>query len=167
MKKITTHSKLQTQKIAKELASFIAENSKKNRKTNPPFPVFLSPFNSKASALVIALKGNLGAGKTTFIQGFLRGLGVKFKITSPTFVIIKNYQLPITNYRSAYHIDCYRIKNHKEILDLGFKEIISNPQNIVLIEWPERIAKVLPKKRISILFKYGDKENKRELYIKH
>lgn len=120
-------------------------------------------------ALVVTLKGNLGAGKTTFVQGFLRGLGIRKKITSPTFVLIKTYNLrPTTNnkYKRVYHLDAYRIKSAKEISELGFKEIISNPKNIVLIEWPERISKILPKQKIQINFKHGKKENERLSAIK-
>ena len=95
----------------------------------------------KKNALILALSGNLGSGKTTFIQGFLRAAGIRRKITSPTFVLIKNYKIQTENYKRVYHIDCYRIKKSKELLDLGLKEILNNPENIVLIEWPERIKK--------------------------
>lgn len=112
-------------------------------------------------ALIIALSGDLGAGKTTFVQGFLRAAGIKSKITSPTFVLIKNYKLRTTNYNLIYHIDCYRIHKPKELISLGFKEIIKNPKNIILIEWPERIKKYLPKNIIKVKFKHGKKENER------
>jgi len=79
-------------------------------------------------AFVLGLKGGLGGGKTTFLQGFARGLGIKEKITSPTFIIMKKFS-------NFYHFDCYRIRKPKELLDLGFKEIISNPRNIVAIEF--------------------------------
>ncbi|GAH10373.1 unnamed protein product [marine sediment metagenome] len=70
------------------------------------------------------------------MQGFSKGLGIKEKILSPTFVIMKKFQVPgkkIVHW--FYHIDCYRIRKPKELSDLGFKEIISNPKNIVAIEW--------------------------------
>lgn len=164
MIKLKTISSIQTKKIAKELAQTLR----------------LAPADAKAMAgkqeiikqklfkhaLMITLKGNLGAGKTTFVQGFLRGLGVRKKITSPTFVLMKTYNLRLTTYNKAIHIDCYRIKSAKEILDLDWKEIISNPKNIVLIEWPERISKILPKQKIQINFKHGKKENERLVVIK-
>lgn len=121
-------------------------------------------FRAKG-AVVLTLRGNLGSGKTTFTQGFLKGLGIKKKITSPTFVIQKNYKLKAKGYKLAYHIDCYRIKKSQELLILGIKEIFDNPKNIVLIEWPERISGILPKERIRINFKYGKKENERKVVI--
>jgi len=117
------------------------------------------------SALIVALTGELGSGKTTFIQGFLRALGVKKKIISPTFVLIKNYKLKIENYQYAYHIDCYRVKKSSEFLKLGLREILSSPQNIVLIEWAEKIKKILPKNIIWLKFKHGSKENERKISI--
>jgi tRNA threonylcarbamoyladenosine biosynthesis protein TsaE len=115
-------------------------------------------------ALVFGLKGNLGAGKTTFIQGFAKGLGIKNKITSPTFIIMNRFDIKKGKFRSFYHFDCYRIEKVKEIDNLGFKEIISNPKNIVCIEWPEKIKKVLPKDIIYINFK-NVSEEQREITI--
>ena len=138
---------------------------KKNIKTNSrretqlagaAFGVFLAKHSLSAPhAQVVALKGELGAGKTTFAQGVAKGLGVKEKILSPTFVIIKSYKIRNTKYKiqNLYHVDCYRIKNEQDLLALGWDKIVSDPQNLVLIEWPERIRKVLPKNTISISFK--------------
>ena len=151
---------------SRETKKFAAEMAREILKTK---------FRSK-SAIVLALKGNLGAGKTTFTQGFLRGLGIKKKITSPTFVIFKRYKLPsfakasagrqVNSYKFAYHIDCYRIKKSQELLILGIKEIFDNPKNIVLIEWPEKISIILPKERINVGFEYGGKENERKIVIR-
>ncbi|TSC95028.1 MAG: UPF0079 ATP-binding protein [Parcubacteria group bacterium Licking1014_1] len=135
-------------------------------------------------AIILALQGDLGGGKTTFLQGFAKGLGIKEKVLSPTFVILKCFKITKSQIPSAksqtnskskilnskftnfYHFDCYRIKNAKEILELGFKEIISNPKNIVAVEWPERIRKILPKSVIVIKFDFIDK-NKREVMMKN
>lgn len=114
--------------------------------------------DSRKSALIIGLEGDLGGGKTTFVQGLAKGLGVREKITSPTFVILKKYG------EHFYHLDCYRITT-KDLVDLDFKEIVSNPQNIVVIEWAERIKKSLPSNAFWIKFKYLDK-NKRKLLIR-
>ncbi|OGZ78998.1 MAG: tRNA (adenosine(37)-N6)-threonylcarbamoyltransferase complex ATPase subunit type 1 TsaE [Candidatus Staskawiczbacteria bacterium RIFOXYB1_FULL_37_44] len=123
------------------------------------------------TAVVIALHGNLGGGKTTFLQGFAKGLGIKEKILSPTFIIYRKFCIPkngrssiLTNKR-LFHFDCYRINKSEEILELGFKEIISNPENIVAIEWPEKIKKYLPKNFIKINFTFVD-EKTREINIK-
>jgi tRNA threonylcarbamoyladenosine biosynthesis protein TsaE len=112
----------------------------------------LSNSLPKEKAIIIALEGELGSGKTTFLQGFAKGLGIKDKILSPTFVLMKKYQIPNTKYQ-FYHIDCYRIKKPKELLTLGFEEIISNPKNIVAIEWAEKVAKLLPKENIVLDFR--------------
>ncbi len=116
---------------------------------------------------IFALVGELGAGKTTFSQFFLRALGVeKEYLTSPTFLIIKNYELGIMNngnYKKVYHIDCYRLHNSKELLDLKFEEILNNPKNILLIEWADKIKDLLPKETVWLYFKHGQRENEREI----
>ena len=151
MEQFIAHNQRQTGKLAKLLAKEI-----------------LKYKNPKNHALVFGLIGNLGAGKTTFIQYFAKGLGIKNKITSPSFVILKEYKIPfklISNFQqpisNLYHIDCYRIKNAKDILGLDFQEIVSNPKNIIIIEWAERIRKILPKETIWLKFKIiGKKERK-------
>lgn len=110
-------------------------------------------------ALVLGLSGELGSGKTRFAKGFIRAFGIKKPVTSPTFVLAKRY--PAKNKRVVFHIDAYRVKNMKELSHFGFKEIIANPENIVLVEWPERISSALPKNTYSISFSHGKKENER------
>lgn len=90
-------------------------------------------------ANLILLEGELGGGKTTFSQGFLATLGVNKPVTSPTFVIMKNYIIPNSNYK-VYHLDLYRLNQEWEVLDLGILDIISNPDNIVLVEWASKTA---------------------------
>jgi tRNA threonylcarbamoyladenosine biosynthesis protein TsaE len=123
---------------------------------------------SKDNALVIALEGELGAGKTTFVQGLAKLFGIKAKVKSPTFNLMKKYKIGTKNKRQAtnlYHLDCYRLKNHNDLLVLGIKDILKNKDNILLIEWPERIKKILPKKHIKIRFEHIDK-NTRKISIK-
>lgn len=135
MERFFTKNERETQKLAQILAREILKAPKKMK-----------------GALVIGLEGNLGAGKTTFIQAFAKGVGVKGKLTSPTFVLMKKYG-------NLYHLDCYRIKDSEDVLALDFKEIISIPKNIVLIEWAEKIKRILSKDRIWIKFKIlGKKE---------
>ena len=116
------------------------------------------------TATVLALSGDLGAGKTTFLQGFAKGLGITDVVNSPTFVILKRFMMYDLRFKNFYHIDCYRLENPEEILQLGFEEIISNPKNIVAIEWPEKLGEVLPKNSISIAFGHL-KENEREINV--
>jgi len=121
----------------------------------------------KDDAIVIGLSGNLGGGKTTFLQGFAKGLGIKEKVLSPTFLILKKFEIrnSKSEFTNFYHIDCYRLKNEKDILELGWKEIISDPKNIVAVEWPEIIKKALPKNIIEINFNFAA-ENTREINFK-
>ncbi len=110
----------------------------------------------KKTPLVVALEGDLGAGKTTFIQGMARGMGIKEQITSPTFVIMKRYGLSDGFF---YHLDCYRLNSSKDVLDLGFKEII-RPGNIIVIEWAEKIKDILPENTLWLKFEYLDKDRR-------
>lgn len=119
----------------------------------------------RIGAFVVGLKGNLGSGKTTFLKGFARGLKVRAKILSPTFVIIKKFKIPKSQFQTFYHIDCYRIEKPKEVLKLGFKEIISNPRNIVAIEWADKIRKIIPPKTMILEFKLLE-EKKRIIILK-
>ena len=140
MEKFLTKSPRETSQLAKILAKEILKSKSKVK-----------------GVLIFGLVGELGAGKTTFIQAFARGMGIKGHLTSPSFVLMKKY-------KNLYHIDCYRIKNANDVLDLDFKEIISTPKNIVLIEWAEKIKKILPKGTIWIKFKILG-ENKREIRL--
>ena len=109
----------------------------------------------KLSATVITLSGELGAGKTYFTKAFGKSLGIKEVINSPTYVIIKSYKLKSKHYEKLVHIDAYRLKNGKDLLKLGFMEIIDNPKNLVVIEWPEIVEEIIPKNAIKLAIKGG------------
>ena len=109
----------------------------------------------------VAFYGNLGSGKTTFIQGLAKGLGIKRRITSPTFIILRHYKMEKGFF---YHIDLYRIETLKDLLGLGINEVLEDRTNIIAVEWAEKMGKLLPKKRLDINFEYID-ENKREIKI--
>ena len=117
-------------------------------------------------ALVIGLIGELGAGKTVFAKGFAKGLGIKKIITSPTFVLEKIYELPGKKHRHFIHIDAYRIGKARELADLGFKDLAADSRNIILIEWADRVKKILPKNHIEIKFEHIS-NNKRKITIGH
>lgn len=111
---------------------------------------------------IIALYGDLGGGKTTFIQGFARGLGIKARIISPTFIIIRSYKLKKNNF---FHIDLYRIQSKDDIKGLGIEELLNSKKDIIVIEWAEKLGEFLPEKRIDIFFE--DKgEDKRKIFLK-
>jgi len=115
-------------------------------------------------AFIIALEGNLGSGKTTFIQGLAKGLKIKENVLSPTFLILKQFPVSFKRYKNFYHIDAYRLKNPEELLELGFKDLLSNPDNIIVIEWVDKVKKILPKNALMIKFENLGK-NKRKIEI--
>lgn len=133
---------------------------------------------------VLALTGPLGAGKTVLIKGIAAGLGIKQIITSPTFVLMKVYnvnRLPFTAYRHGkqsavsgkrlavsklVHLDCYRLNEPRAIKDIGAPDYFGRPETITVIEWAEKIKDILPAlqtKKIAIKLKGG---NKRKITLK-
>jgi tRNA threonylcarbamoyladenosine biosynthesis protein TsaE len=116
------------------------------------------------SAVVLALSGDLGAGKTTLTQTIASKLGIKENIISPTFVIMKNYQLPITNYqwKRLIHIDAYRLNHSNELKTLGWDGILSDPHTLVILEWPENVPECLDEKTCHINLQHID-ENTRSI----
>jgi len=115
---------------------------------------------------VLLLQGNLGGGKTTFCQGVLTSLGAEGPFTSPSFVIMKKYSLPATShFKNVYHIDCYRV-DEQALLDLGWKEIIANQENLVLVEWPEKIKAVWPKKYYLLEFELAGEHQRKIKFTK-
>ncbi|HEY4490236.1 MAG TPA: tRNA (adenosine(37)-N6)-threonylcarbamoyltransferase complex ATPase subunit type 1 TsaE [Candidatus Paceibacterota bacterium] len=177
----------------------ISKNLKQTSRFAKSFLDNLKP--SSKMATVVALSGNLGSAKTTFTKEIASFLGVpKKEITSPTFVIMKIYQLTTDNrqlfepealraewsttnnkknknkkntrllvvsrWSHLIHIDAYRLDSHKELLHLGWKEILKNYKNLVIIEWPERVKKILPKSTKWTYFKFVD-EKTRKIEIKN
>lgn len=120
-------------------------------------------------AVVVVLSGELGAGKTTFVQGFLRGMGVRRRAPSPTFIIVRRYRIPRGKTEKAisqiFHMDAYRLKDVSQLATLGFEEMIRDPQNIVLIEWGERIKTAVPRGAARVRFGYDKKEGVRKISI--
>lgn len=153
--KIISKNQKDTEKIAKEFLDSVLSKECKN-------------------ACVIGLSGELGTGKTTFTQAVAKLLDIKGKVNSPTYVIMKRYPLssrPTSlkgrsgGFKNLFHLDAYRLKNEQELLNLGWKEIISNPEHLVLIEWPENVKKAMPKKHHKISISHT-KEGHRSFKIK-
>jgi tRNA threonylcarbamoyladenosine biosynthesis protein TsaE len=123
---------------------------------------------------IICLTGELGSGKTTFAQGILRGLGAKGPYTSPTFVVMKQYKIKnqkskikITNQKlkigNVYHIDAYRV-GAQDILVLGWKEIVTGKNNVVIVEWAEKIKNIIPKGAVWVKFEYIKDNNRKVIF---
>ena len=102
---------------------------------------------------VIGLKGELGSGKTTFTKGFAKGLGIKAHVTSPTFKIVSEYD---GDGCTLFHIDCYRLSDHIEFINMDAERFIYSENGITLIEWIEKIEAIMPKKYPVIQFQLGD-----------
>lgn len=189
-----TKSAKQTQKLGEKLAREILLASQNNRVS--PKEKSMSPtttlnsgewwgrriFDQRKHALVLAMQGDLGGGKTTFIQGLARGLGIKENITSPTFVILKKFEIPLLhqcpgkpqlhfarNDRGSlfYHIDAYRLEKPEDLTDLAIEGILSDTNNIVAIEWSEKIQKILPKNAIKIKFEFIDEKTRKIVINNH
>jgi len=106
-----------------------------------------------APGSVVALSGDLGAGKSAFASGILATLGAEEPFPSPTFVIMHRYDLADpspSGIRRIYHIDAYRLDDPEELRKLGFEEWVSDSQGLVLIEWPERVESLLSENAVVI-----------------
>jgi tRNA threonylcarbamoyladenosine biosynthesis protein TsaE len=112
----------------------------------------IGPLAPKERATVVTLSGELGAGKTTFAQGVALTFGVTETVQSPTFVLEKIYALEGQRFTHLVHIDAYRLKSAHELRVLGWEELAREPGNLILIEWPERVAECMPQDAICLRF---------------
>ncbi len=121
-------------------------------------------FSLKASpdkATVVALSGDLGAGKTAFVKELGHFLGIhRQEVTSPTFVIMKMFSISHKSFSHLIHIDAYRLESEKELLNLGWDNLVNDSKNLILIEWPEMVAGLIPKNAEKISFKFVDEETR-------
>ena len=105
----------------------------------------LSILPQKTSAHILTLKGELGAGKTTFTKALAKELGVTEHVTSPTFVLMKKYAIANhPQFKTLVHIDAYRVEDIDEVKILHLEELYTDPTNIICIEWPEKIEGLIP-----------------------
>lgn len=114
----------------------------------------------------IALVGNLGAGKTVFTKGLAAGLGIKEVVNSPTFVLMKIYMIQDlrSKIQDLLHVDAYRINSEQELVDIGINDYLGQENVVTVIEWADRVKKILPKGATYI--KLSGKDCKREIIIK-
>ncbi len=122
--------------------------------------------NKLTNGDVVMLSGDLGAGKTTFVQGIAKGLGIKDRILSPTFVLVRGHNVNSEKFDTLNHIDLYRIDEPQQIKKLGISEFISSENSVTIIEWAEKIKDFVPIKGYRINFVYFS-ENKREINIEN
>lgn len=139
----TTHSTEESKELARDFAKALQKGDR---------------------AVVVALIGDLGSGKTTFSQSVGEALGVRGAILSPTFIIEKIYELHKQPWQHLIHIDAYRLNDPQELVNLGWKQIVSKPENIILIEWADKVESILPEDAIRITFT-GVDETTREIDI--
>jgi tRNA threonylcarbamoyladenosine biosynthesis protein TsaE len=117
---------------------------------------WLASLEKKESeALVVGLSGNLGSGKTAFVKAVATALGINKNVTSPTFVIEKIYLRDIAvssefPWSRLVHIDAYRLESARELEVLNFEELVEDPNNLILIEWPENVKEILPEGALTI-----------------
>lgn len=136
MKEYITKSQAETEKIAKELVQKLQGGE------------------------VLALVGNLGAGKTVFVKGLAKSLGIEDNITSPTFVLMKIYQTQHEKIKRLVHVDCYRLEKTEDLAEIGLADYLNDPENIVVIEWADRVVN-LPKNTININIDYIEGQTRR------
>ncbi len=129
-----SHSAEETQKIAKDILRILSEQA-------------------STHATILALEGELGAGKTTFTQGLAHALGIKEQLTSPTFVILKQYEIPNNpHFKKLIHIDAYRLEDHRDLIHLGILEEMQDPATLILIEWADRVKELFTTPPVTIHF---------------
>ncbi|OGG47731.1 tRNA (adenosine(37)-N6)-threonylcarbamoyltransferase complex ATPase subunit type 1 TsaE [Candidatus Kaiserbacteria bacterium RIFCSPHIGHO2_02_FULL_50_9] len=116
------------------------------------------------TAVVMALYGDLGAGKSAFVKALAKALGVSGIVTSPTFVLQKIYPLQNQKFERLIHIDAYRLESPKELRQLRFEKTAKDPKNLIVVEWADRVKESLPRDAVKIHFAFVD-ETTREITI--
>ncbi len=130
----------------------ISENTEQTTDIAKDFIKQIMSDKSSSEATIVALVGDLGAGKTAFTQACARALGIEETVTSPTFVIEKIYKIDTPRFNKLVHIDAYRLENSQELATLGFDNLIADSKNLIFIEWADKVYDLLPKGYIKIIF---------------
>lgn len=133
--------------------------SNSEKETKDLVKKILNISSSKNHATVYVLEGELGAGKTTFVKGLEDIFGIQIK--SPTFNIIKRYNIDYKGFKNLYHIDFYRVNN---VEGLDFEDILKNKENLIFIEWGSNVKEHIPKFAKWIYFEYLDKDRRKISY---
>ena len=130
------------------------------------FLKLVSHKKTSQKAVVVGLYGDLGSGKTAFVKEVAKALGTEKYIISPTFVIMKNYKLKTKNYKLLIHIDAYRLDDPKELISLGWEELINDSQNLIFVEWADKALGLLPLNSIKVNIDYLS-ENERRITVEY
>lgn len=109
---------------------------------------------NKNSATLVWLEGDLGAGKTTFVQNIGKHLNIKETVNSPTFVISKRYEIKKSDFKNLIHIDAYRLSTKNDLENIGFFKDMENPDNLIFLEWGSLVKSHLPKEVIKVELEY-------------
>jgi tRNA threonylcarbamoyladenosine biosynthesis protein TsaE len=145
----TTHTPEETKAFAAEVVAQLAEKEK-----------------NRGTGTIVALQGDLGAGKTAFAQGVAEALGVEGPVTSPTFVLQKVYPLPDgAPWKRLVHIDAYRMAGEEELETIDWHTTTTDPSTLILIEWPEQVGVGVPERAAWVTFDEVD-EHTRTLHVK-
>ena len=146
---------------------YVTENAQETKKLGKKIGNYIKGRADvlKKGAFVVALCGDLGSGKTTFTKGVAKSLGVKRRIISPTFILIRRYVCG-GGVESFYHIDLYRIegKIKNQLREIGFDEILKSKRSVVLVEWADKGKSIFPKDTVWVKFEYIS-ENTRKIKI--
>jgi tRNA threonylcarbamoyladenosine biosynthesis protein TsaE len=145
MEEITTRSPEETQALAARLVTALAAEQ-----------------GLRGTSTIVALQGDLGAGKTVFVKGVAKALGVEEMVTSPTYVIEKVYRLPPGHpWKHLIHIDAYRLEGAEELHTIGWDEAATDPGNLIMVEWPEQVGRAMPDRAYWVEFAQVDEHTRR------
>lgn len=115
---------------------------------------------------IVALIGDLGAGKTQWVKGMAKGLGVKNTVISPTFILLQCFKIKILGIKQLCHVDAYRLKSSQELLSIGIEDYLGALDTVTVIEWAERVEELLKEKNvIRVKIEFGEKGNERVIKI--
>ena len=158
--KFVSKSLKDTQKFAEEFLKRLGTFAKSDLVTQ-------STTSQKLKACVVLLQGDLGSGKTTFTQALARALGIKENLTSPTFVLMKSYKISKEttqrlnlSVKNLVHIDAYRLTSGQDLKNLGWDELVANPDNLIVVEWPEQVADLWTGTEQKLKFKFIDEQTR-------
>lgn len=110
---------------------------------------------------VVFLIGNLGSGKTTFVKGFARGLGIESRVISPTFIVVRTHAIDEGNIKTLYHLDLYRLSSSNDTKSIDLQDMLQDENGVVVIEWPEIGQNLVHKKVWKLSFAVIDEDSRK------